>query len=304
MRPIAVLGSLNIDLVFRCGRFPAPGENVFTRSFDVVVGGGKGGNQAMALARLGATVRMVGLTGTQMQGPDYPPVLAAAGVDIAGIGTAPGMPGLGIVGVDDHGENLIFVHSGANGLVDEAYVAAQWGRIDGCAVLLLQNEIPVAANRAAMRRARDAGITVVLDPAPADGFDRSLLALADIVTPNRSELAAIAGMAVTDGPSTIAAAQRLLELGARTVVAKAGADGAWIVDAGQAQHIPPFRVHAIDPTAAGDTCNAGIAYGLASGWGLARSVRFANAAAAITCTALGAQTAMPTLAQVEALLAR
>lgn len=304
MLPIAVVGSLNIDLVWRVGRFPAPGENVFTRSFEVLVGGGKGGNQAVALGRLGAQVRLVGMLGSDLRGPEYRAVLARHGVDTRGVGEVAGLPGLGLVAVDDQGENLIFVHPGANGLVSEAHVAANWPNLADCGLVLLQNEIPLASNRAALALARRHGQRVILDPAPATAdLPTDLLAGVDWLTPNRSELATLSGLPTATADGVVAAARSLLARGVRTVIAKCGSAGAWIVEAAGVTQVAPFPVVAVDPTAAGDTFNAGFAYGLAAGWDLPCAVRFACAAAAITCTAVGAQTAMPDRQQVERLLA-
>lgn len=299
MKRMCVIGSLNVDVVTTVDRFPKLGESVLGNTFEVFTGGGKGANQAYALGRLGADVLMVGKIGAGFYGPDYLKVLEACGIDCSGVKTEPGYPGIGIIVVNSDGDNLIVYYPGANDGVDVAHLDAVWEKAKVRDIFLFQLEIPTQTTLEAMRRAAGAGKTVIFDPAPAKRIPEEMLVLADFVTPNETELESLAEMPVADENDIRTACHRLISKGARCVIAKAGKRGAYIADADGIEHVSGFKVTAVDPTAAGDSFNAGFACGLASEMGVRESVRFANAVAGLSTTAVGAQSAMPTLDEVN-----
>lgn len=303
MARICVIGSLNIDIMSAMKRFPALGETVFVDAFDLQVGGGKGANQAVALGRLGAQVMMVGKLGDRFYGPEYLETLAKNGVSCEAVELVPGaFPGAAFVAVDGNKDNLLFVYPGANALVDRAQIDRHWEAVSSCDVILFQLEIPMDTNRYAMKALRDAGKTIILDPAPAAPIDDDMLSWADYLTPNETELAALSGLPAGSEDEIVSASRALIRRGARTVIAKAGKRGAYVVNGEGSTAVPGFAVDTVDPTAAGDSFNAGLALALAEGKPLTEAVRFANAVAAISTTAFGAQGAMPERATVDAFL--
>lgn len=298
-RDICVFGSLNVDLTVRMARFHAPGETVTGESFATYTGG-KGGNQAVAAARLGAAVHLVARLGRDTQGELYTATLEREGIDAAGVAVAEGVSsGVAVIEVDERGENRIVVVPGANACMDQAAAQAAQKIIAGCRVMLLQLETPLDGVMEAARLAHEAGCVVVLDPAPARPLPDELLALCDYVTPNETELATLSGMSVETDEEALAACRTLLERGARAVLHKRGARGALLVEKERVIPAAGRRVQAVDTTAAGDTFNAGFAAGLSEGLSVEEAMDLANAAAAISTTAPGAQTAMPTRSEVQ-----
>ena len=301
---VCVFGSLNIDLTVRLQRFHAPGETVTGRSFHTFTGG-KGGNQAVAADRLGAKTAMIACLGADANGDMYLRALAKEGVDAARVARMMGeTSGVALIEVDDAGENRIAVVPGANACLTAALAREARDAIAARACLLLQLETPLEGVIEAARIAHEAGLTVILDPAPARPLPDELLALCDYLTPNETELAALAGCPAESEADAVAACRRLLARGAGAVINKRGAKGALLVTREDVLSAPGFRVNAVDTTAAGDTFNAGFAVGLDRGMRVEDALRFANAAAALSTTALGAQPAMPTLDEALALLAR
>ena len=301
---VCVFGSLNIDLTVRLQRFHAPGETVTGRSFHTFTGG-KGGNQAVAAARLGAKTAMIACLGADANGDMYLRALAKEGVDEARVARMMGeTSGVALIEVDDAGENRIAVLPGANACLTAALAREVRDTIAARVYLLLQLETPLEGVIEAARIAHEAGLTVILDPAPARPLPDGLLALCDYLTPNETELAALAGCPAESEADAVAACRRLLARGAGAVINKRGAKGALLVTREDVLSAPGFRVNAVDTTAAGDTFNAGFAVGLDRGMRVEDALRFANAAAALSTTALGAQPAMPTLDEALALMAR
>jgi ribokinase len=297
---IVVVGSLNADLVVRVDRFPAPGETVAGRDF-AVIPGGKGANQACAAARMGGDVSMIGRVGADAHGELLRRSLASAGVDVSDVRPHPRCAtGVALITVDGAGENDIVIVPGANGTFTVEELERGGGRLDSASVLLLQLEIPLATVHAAARRARRAGATVILDPAPAAPLPDTLLREVDYLTPNETELAALLG-GVRPGDET-AAARALVGRGARNVVVKRGERGALLVGAGGETVWPAFTVDAVDATAAGDAWNGAFAFALADGRSPGDAGRLATAAATVSVTRRGAQPSMPTLAEAEALI--
>ena len=307
-----VVGSVNVDLVVAAPRLPAPGQTV-TGGDLARYQGGKGGNQATAAARLGARVAVVGAVGDDEMGRQARSALASEGIDVAGLAVSSRATGVALIVVDPRGENLITVAPGANDEVHAVHVrtalaALAPGPDD---VVLVCREIPPDGVRAALEVGRDAGSTTILNPAPADGLDAATLALADILTPNETELALLGGLGSARGNPETAARQVLAgqppdagegDAHGRAVVVTLGAAGALIVRAaGAAVAVPAPAVEVVDTTGAGDTLNGALAAGLADGLDLAGAVRRAVAAAALSTTRPGARGGMPTRAELEAL---
>ncbi|GCE14636.1 ribokinase [Tengunoibacter tsumagoiensis] len=305
MKKICVIGSFNIDIITTTDRMPKLGETVFSNTFDVFVGGGKGGNQAVALGKLDADVRMVGKLGDRFYGPDYLEVLKKHQVQCDTVEIEPGMfPGTAVVAVDRNGDNLLFVYSGANQKVDTAFIDRHWEAISACDIFLFQLEIPLETNLYALKKLKELHKTVILDPAPATDYHEDMLQYTDYVTPNETELELLTGVAASSFEDFQMASRLLIEKGARTVIAKAGKNGAYLFNAEMSLHLEGYHVNAVDTTAAGDSFNAGFAYALAEGKNEVESIRFANAVAALSTTVIGAQNGMPTLQQVQAFLSQ
>ena len=282
-RDVYVIGSINVDLVVRAESLPTPGETVTGGTFERH-GGGKSANQAVAAARAGAAVRMIGAVGDDDLGEEAVAALEAEGIDVAGVQRLADAPtGVALIAVDAAGENQIAVASGANAaLAGEAVAAALDGASGGVALLGL--EVPDAAVLAGAQAARAAGLTVVINPAPARPLGDELLAVAPILTPNGGEAAALSG---EDDPE--AAALALAERTGAPVVVTVGSAGALLVEDGALQRIPAPRVDAIDTTGAGDAFNGALAAALAGGTTVADAVREAVAVAAESVRRPGAR---------------
>ena len=314
---VIVVGSLNVDLVARSERLPSVGETVTGASFSRHPGG-KGGNQAVAAARLGAPTAFVGAIGDDAFGIEARSALAAEGIDLSGLALVPSPTGVALILVDATGENLISVASGANAAVTPDVVIAALARLRPTPgdVVLVGHEIPTSAARAALGAARTAGATTILNPAPAGGIDRSTFGIADILTPNRGELTTIAaddarrvGRAARSSGEPETLGRTLLEPNSegpgvqQAVVVTLGPAGAIILRAGHgAIDIPAPAVTSIDSVGAGDTLNGALAAGLAAGLDLEAAARRAVAAAALSTTHAGAREGMPTTAELEQFL--
>lgn len=304
MKKICVIGSLNVDLTIRVERFHLPGETITGTAFDTYTGG-KGGNQAVAVARLGAEALMVGKLGDDANGAFYRGALSQSGVSTAYVETVPSVPsGVALIEVDGKGENRIIVVPGANGLVDKAQIDRLLPSLLTHDIFLMQLEIPLETVCYAAHVLHEAGKCIILDPAPVVPLPDSLLQNVDYITPNRIELSMLAGIDVAFGASDEEMAEALLRRGARAVIAKLGDKGCLYVDADDVIHAGGFMVPVVDTTAAGDSFNAALAVALAKGKATQEALRFANAAGALSVTGAGAQSAMPTLGQVEAFLDR
>lgn len=298
---IVVVGSSNTDMVVKSERLPAAGETVTGGQF-VMAPGGKGANQAVAAARLGATVSFVAKVGTDMFGDR-----AIEGYEQDGIRTdlimrdSENHTGVALILVDGAGENLISVASGANHAVTPADLDASVERIRSASVLMLQLECPMDTVSRAAEIAAEAGVAVVLDPAPApDGpLDAELLKNVTYLTPNETEATRLTGVQVTDESSAEVAAEKLLAAGASNVIITLGSQGALVAGPGESVLVPGHAVDAADSTAAGDAFNGGLAAGLASGMSLRDAVQQANLVGALSVTRLGAQPSLPTADEVK-----
>ena len=302
-RPVLVVGSLNMDLVARCELLPRAGQTIFGQDF-FTAAGGKGANQAVAAARLGASVAMAGCVGNDQFGRDLVAGLHASGVHTGAVTTADRPTGTALITVDGSGANTIVVISGANMACDNLLVDRALADAPRPGILLLQHEIPIAANAHAIRAAHVAGWFVILNPAPARAVAPELLPLIDIIAPNETEAAALTGRTIADRDDALAAARDLARLGARAALITLGGDGALYCDAGGTLHCPAVEVRAVDTTAAGDGYLGALAASLASGRSLADSLGFASAAAGLAVTRLGAQPSLGTQGEVADFIAR
>jgi ribokinase len=303
--PIVVVGSLNMDFVVQVAQLPAPGETVLGSSFQTIPGG-KGANQACAAGRLGGRVRMVGRVGEDVFGEQLRASLRGAGVDTAHVASTPATPsGVALIFVQAGGQNQIVVASGSNGRLAPGDVERALDGVDG-GFLLLQLESALETVDAAAALGRRRGMRVVLDPAPAQPLPAALLASVDCLTPNETEAQVLLGR--TPAPVTLqdapAIASELLRRGPGSVVLKLGEKGAFYSGPDGSGPHPGFRVAAVDATAAGDTFNGAFAVARSEGRSTGDAIRFANAAAALSVTRLGAQASIPSRAEVEAFLAR
>jgi ribokinase len=284
---VVVLGSLNRDYVVQVPRLPVAGQTV-TGAALLTFSGGKGANQALAAARLGARVTLVGRTGDDDAGRALVEGLAAEGVDVSGVSRDHSAPtGAALILVEEGGQNLIAVAPGANATVGEEEVT----RVAGCLrpgdLLLLQLEIPIAVVRAAVLRAASLGARVILNAAPPAKLDSETLRGLEVLVVNEDEAQALAGRPLDEAPAALA------ERGPAAVVVTLGERGAHLSDGQGAVRVAPPVVRAVDATAAGDAFVGGLAAALAAGAGLRRAVSLANAAGAAATTVMGAQASLP-----------
>jgi ribokinase len=295
MTRLVVVGSINMDLVTVAERFPSPGETLLGERF-LSVHGGKGGNQAVAAARLGADVHMVGAVGDDDFAQPLCDALAAEGIDVEHVARiddcSSGTASITVSG----GENQIIVVPGANAQLTPRHVMNAQDLISRADAVLVQMEIPLETVEATLRLAHDQDVPVILNPAPAQRLPTEWLQLARYITPNQHELAILLGADPSEDFRT------LMRRSPCPVVLTHGADGAWFREEGEPQHQQGFNVEAVDSTGAGDTFNAALAVFLHEGLPIA--VRKACAAAALSVTRLGARGGMPHPAEVDALLAR
>jgi len=297
MLKCAVIGSVNMDMVVRVDKFPKPGETRTGDSFSVVPGG-KGANQAVALGRLGGDVAMAGCIGFDASGDTYIENFKANNVDISAITRVPSCTtGTAVIEVERTGENHIIVVPGANNECKLIWLDRAIELIKDRDIILFQLEIPHETVWNAIAKLHGMGKTIILDPAPAVHLPAEVLACVDYITPNETELRII----TSELPEEADMQERmeyLKQKGVGTVIAKTGADGAYVLtDAGYVR-APGFKVTPVDTTAAGDTFNAGLARALSDGMKIEDALTFANAAAAISVTAAGAQGGMPTYEMV------
>jgi len=299
---IVVLGGINMDLVTLSSRFPAPGETVVGDRF-LTYPGGKGANQAVASARMGARTAMVGRVGDDVFGQQLKDALSASGIDVGGIGVTTGATsGIAVINIDASAQNQIIQILGANATCgpDEADQVRRL--MTDASTLLLQLEVSLELSLEVAREAIARGKTVILDPGPVRLLPQEFYQFCTVITPNETEAEALVGFPVVDIPSAAQAAEELLDRGVTTAVVKLGAQGVYYATRDGGEHVPPFPVDAVDSVAAGDAFNGALAVSLAEGMPLRRSVRVAAAAGALAVTKSGAQDSMPFREDVEALL--
>ncbi len=290
-----------MDMVAFAPKLPAPGETVLGTRFEIACGG-KGANQAVACARLGAETWFIGRVGTDAFGDMLLRSFREAGVRTDFVRRDSETPsGVALIFVDETGQNEIVVAPGANGRVSQEDIDMASGVWDGAKALLVQFEIPLPTVGYAIGEASRHGAIVVVNPAPAprEPLPEEWFGLVDVWTPNEREIEGLTGIAVTDLESAERAAKALLDKGAKAVVLTLGANGSLLATHDFTRHFPAFQVQSVDATAAGDAFAAALTVKLAEGAPLEEAVIFANAAGALACTKVGAQPSMPTREEVE-----
>jgi ribokinase len=304
MKPrITVVGSLNMDLVIRSPHIPQPGETILGSDFQTIPGG-KGANQAVAAARLGGEVSMVGRLGQDSFAGGLLDNLADSGVDTAHVQKDAEAPtGVALIVVDDNGENSIVVASGANMRLTEADVQDAERVIAEANVLILQLEVPLAAVIRSAQIAREHEVPVILNPAPARELPGEMFELVDVLIPNETETALLSGQRSRNTEELMQAAHKLLECGVGSVVVTHGKRGALLVSNEHGSiDFEAFKIDPVDTTAAGDAFAAGLAVHLAAGHPLPEAIQWGNAAGALAAMRFGAQTSAPSHDEVEKLI--
>jgi ribokinase len=297
---VVVIGSLNMDLVTRAPRLPRGGETLIGHSF-ATVSGGKGANQAVAAARLGAQVAMVGCVGNDAYGAQLRDALLIEQIDCQAVSTVDDSSGVALIVVDDNSQNAIVIVAGANGAMTPAVIDRFDAVLQAGDVIICQLEVPDAAVGHALKRGHELGKTVILNPAPASrplpaDWYRDI----DYLIPNESEASTLSGLPVDSLESAEKAAAQLIAMGAGKVIVTLGAQGALFANGASFEHFPALKVKAVDTTAAGDTFVGGFAAALACGKTEAEAIRFGQIAAALSVTRAGAQPSIPTQSDVQA----
>jgi len=299
---VIVVGSSNTDMIVQLDRLPRPGETVVGGRF-ATAAGGKGANQAVAAARAGGKVAFIARVGGDTLGAQAIAGYRRDGIRVDHVSRdRAARSGVALIVVDRHGENSIAVAGGANARLSPRDVRNARRLFDGARAVLMQLEIPLATVRAASDLAAEACVPVILNPAPARRLPRSLLRRVAILTPNEIEAEVLTGVPVRNTRGASVAADRLLDQGVGTVIITLGARGAFVATQDMKQHIQGFKVKTLDTTAAGDVFNGALAVALGEGRSLLDAVRFAQAAAAISVTRLGAQPSAPYRREIERLL--
>jgi ribokinase len=305
MGEVIIFGSINMDLVVRSTALPLPGETIHGVRF-FTAPGGKGANQAVASGRLGVPTQIIGCVGDDVFGQALLESLQSSGVETSGVRVVENTSsGVALITVAENGENTIVLAAGANGAHGEAELSALQqtvSSVESASVLLLQLEIDLQRVEAAAQLAHDAGITVILDPAPAKAIPDSLLQCVTLLTPNESEAASLVGYPVKDDDAIKRAAADLLARGCTQVVIKLGGRGAYWTNGTDDAWLQPFPVKAIDTVAAGDAFNGGVAAALALVQPVSEALRWGMATAAISVTREGAQQSMPNRQELDEML--
>ena len=303
MTNIVVVGSLNMDLVIQVPTIPKSGETVLGNSFSTYPGG-KGANQAVAAARLGASVTIIGQVGADTYGESLITKLVTDGVNVDCIFIdESNATGVAMITVDASGQNSIAVASGANFTLTKDHIQSAWKKMGDIDILIMPLETPLDTILEAARLARKRGVKVVLNPAPARFLDVELLSQVDVLIPNEHELSQISNYYISSNSEVEEAARTMISKGVNAVVTTLGSNGVSIVDDNKNEVLlPPFTVDVLDTTAAGDSFVAALAVGLGEGKSLNEACNFANAAGALTVTKMGAQPSLPTRTEVSEFL--
>jgi ribokinase len=299
---VMVFGSINMDLTAYVPTLPRPGETLFGTSY-ITVPGGKGDNQAVAAARLGADVKFIGRVGADAFGPEVLRIVSAEKVDVSLVQTDPEHgTGLAVINVDEKAENTIIVISGANMALDHSDVLRAQAALEDVRVLCLQMEVPLDASLELAQIACENDITVIFDPAPAKQLSLEDYQMMDVITPNEIETEILVGFKPAGREDTVRAAAILRELGAGAAIIKLGAQGLYYDSSQGKGFLPPFKVTPVDSVAAGDAFNGGLAVALSEGLSIPDAVRWGAAAGALATTRKGAMPSMPFRTEVLKLL--
>lgn len=299
---IVVLGGLNMNLMVVVSSLPNPGETVVGQQYYTSCGG-KGGNQAVAAARLGADVQMIGRVGDDFFGTEMLQTLSGFGVNIDGVCVDPDNPtGVATIILDGFRQNYIMAVYGANNECDDDQLRLAKKALKNSDTLMLQLEIPIKISLLAAQYAKRSGVRVILDPAPAKDLPESMYRLVDVLTPNQIEASFLTGVDVTDFSSARVAAEILLQRGVPAVVIKLGELGAIYVSSNEYVETSGCSVEPLDTVGAGDAFGAGLSVGLAEGLNATRLIGFASAAGALAVTKAGAQDSMPSRQEVDSLV--
>lgn len=309
MNKLMVLGSVNADHVLQVPSFPRPGETLMGRNYQVLPGG-KGANQAVSAARLGADIGFIACVGSDSFGQNIVKQFNQDGMNTEYVHITQNTPtGIAMIQVSDEGENSICLSPEANDHLNAELVSRHRAAIQKCEYLLLQLETPLDGIEAAVQLAKQTEVKfgslrqVILNPAPARALPNQLLAQIDIITPNETEAEVLTGIKVMDEISAQLAANQLHAKGIKTVIITLGAKGVWLSNNSNSKLIQGFRVKAVDTTAAGDTFNGALVTGLMEGMAIEQAIVFAHAAAALSVTRFGAQTSIPTRQETDEFLA-
>ncbi|WP_273322367.1 ribokinase [Vallitalea guaymasensis] len=293
---IVVVGSTNMDYVLKTNELPKLGETLSAMSFNTVFGG-KGANQAVAAARLGAEVTMIAAVGDDSIGEQLKDNLAKECINVEGVNVVEGPSGVAMITVADNGDNTIVVYPGANGKIDEKWLEANEALIMSADCILVQLEIPINVVMKAVKIASDNNVKVIFNPAPAKEFPNDIFKYVDIITPNETELKKISGKEdIKEG------AMELIERGANSVVVTLGEQGSMYIDKDNTISAGSFTVKSIDSTAAGDAFNAALGIKLIESDDIEDGLKYSNAVGALVTTKLGAQTSLPFKNEVEAFI--
>lgn len=298
---VFVLGSLNIDLVATVERMPNPGETVSGSSFNTFIGG-KGLNQAVACARAGAKVIMLGAVGDDLNGVELIKALQVDGISDKYISYKRSVSGVALIEIDSVGENRIVVIPGANGQLIPTDIPGEIFEGTTAGYLMAQLETPIETVIDVFRRAKGAEFFTVLNPAPAQKLDTELLSLTDLIIPNQFEAELLTGVKVVDQASAIQAGNVLLSQGVGNVIVTLGEDGAVFISASESFHQPAFLVHVIDTTGAGDTFCGSLVSQISEGKSMKEAIQYAAASAGLSTTKAGAVPSIPSAAEVSSIL--
>jgi ribokinase len=296
---IVVIGSCNTDMVIKSDRLPVPGETVIGNTF-MMNPGGKGANQAVAVARMGGNVTFISKTGNDLFGRQSIELYNTEGIRTDYVFSDPDNPsGVALISVDANGENCILVACGANGTLSVKDIEKARAEIEAADLLLMQLEIPMETVEYAAEIASQKGVKVILNPAPAQTLSSRLLKNLYIITPNKNEAEMLSGVKVSDWASAKTALDNISEKGVDIVVMTLGEKGAFIKEGNQYYEVAAEKVEAVDTTAAGDTFNGALCVGLSEGMSIVDAVKLACKASAITVTRMGAQVSIPNREEIK-----
>ncbi len=296
---VLVVGSANMDLVVQCSRFPLPGETIFGNKFQMFPGG-KGANQAVSCARLGVKTYFIGKMGKDDLGKKLSETMRKDGIDLTNLLTDENEhTGTALITVDSNGQNEIIVISGSNMNLTTSDVREKRAVFAKAGVVLTQLEIPVETVIETARLAKENDSIFILNPAPAREIPEEIYSLIDYLTPNETELQILSNMMVSNENSAEKAARLLLEKGVKNIIITLGEKGALLVNQYRTELYSTQKVDVVDTTAAGDAFNGALAYSLACGRELSESINFANRAASISVTRMGAQSSMPVITELQ-----